>query len=127
MGAPDGLPSGPAVTFLFTDIEGSTRLERTARVRRLGSVVARHDALLRAAIEDHGGVVVKTEGDAFFAAFADAPSAPSRRPSRRSGPSRPRRGTAAWRSGSGWASTSAKAGCARRATRRRRRTTSGST
>ncbi len=38
----------------------------------MGVLVARHDELLAAAIEDHGGAVVKTEGDAFFAAFADA-------------------------------------------------------
>ena len=65
------LPTGPSVTFLFTDIEGSTRLELSVGAARWASIVARHDALLRAAIEDAGGVVVKTEGDAFFAAFAD--------------------------------------------------------
>src|SRR5206468_1148302 len=63
------LPTGPAVTFLFTDIEGSTRLERAVGSSDWAGLVARHDALLRAAIEMHGGVVVKTEGDAFFAAF----------------------------------------------------------
>jgi predicted ATPase/class 3 adenylate cyclase len=63
------LPTGPAVTFLFTDIEGSTRLERAAGSSTWASLVARHDHLLRGAIEGHGGVVVKTEGDAFFAAF----------------------------------------------------------
>lgn len=64
-----GLPTGPGVTFLFTDIEGSTRLERAVGSAAWAPLVARHDALLRAAIEGHGGVVVKTEGDAFFAAF----------------------------------------------------------
>lgn len=64
------LPTGPAVTFLFTDIEGSTRLERAAGSTAWASIVAKHDALLRTAIEEHAGVVVKTEGDAFFAAFA---------------------------------------------------------
>jgi predicted ATPase/class 3 adenylate cyclase len=68
------LPIGPAVTFLFTDIEGSTRLERAVGSAAWATIVARHDDLLRRAIEDSGGVVVKTEGDAFFAAF-DAPSA----------------------------------------------------
>jgi predicted ATPase/class 3 adenylate cyclase len=63
------LPTGPAVTFVFTDIEGSTRLERAAGAAAWADQVARHDELLRAAIERHGGVVVKTEGDAFFAAF----------------------------------------------------------
>jgi predicted ATPase/class 3 adenylate cyclase len=65
-----GLPTGPAVTFLFTDIEGSTRLERSVGSEAWAQIVARHDALLRGAIESNGGVVVKTEGDAFFAAFA---------------------------------------------------------
>ncbi|HEX7951068.1 MAG TPA: adenylate/guanylate cyclase domain-containing protein [Candidatus Limnocylindrales bacterium] len=65
------LPTGPSVTFLFTDIEGSTRLERAAGAIAWAGLVARHDELLRAAIEGHGGVVVKTEGDAFFAAFGE--------------------------------------------------------
>ncbi len=64
-----GLPTGPAVTFLFTDIEGSTRLERAVGSEAWAGIVARHDALLRTAIETNGGAVVKTEGDAFFAAF----------------------------------------------------------
>src|SRR6188472_3326057 len=64
-----GLPTGPAVTFLFTDIEGSTRLERSVGSGAWAAIVARHDALLQTAIEGAGGVVVKTEGDAFFAAF----------------------------------------------------------
>src|SRR4051794_9788582 len=64
------LPTGPPATFLFTDIEGSTRLERSAGGGAWAVLVARHDALLRGAIESAGGVVVKTEGDAFFAAFA---------------------------------------------------------
>ncbi|HEY3163248.1 MAG TPA: adenylate/guanylate cyclase domain-containing protein, partial [Candidatus Limnocylindrales bacterium] len=65
------LPTGPSVTFLFTDIEGSTRLERAVGSAAWAGIVARHDDLLRAAIEAHGGVVVKTEGDSFFAAFGD--------------------------------------------------------
>jgi len=63
------LPTGPAVTFLFTDIEGSTRLERSVGSASWAEVVGRHDRLLRDAIESNGGKVVKTEGDAFFAAF----------------------------------------------------------
>ncbi len=63
------LPTGPAVTFLFTDIEGSTRLERNVGSASWAEIVARHDKLLRQAIESNGGDVVKTEGDAFFAAF----------------------------------------------------------
>jgi class 3 adenylate cyclase len=66
------LPSG-TVTFLFTDIEGSTRLweERPDAMR---SAMDRHDELLREAIEAHDGYVVKTTGDGFHAAFwaADA-------------------------------------------------------
>ena len=63
------LPTGPGVTFLFTDIEGSTRLEQAVGSNAWAPIVARHDRLLRDAIESNGGVVVKTEGDAFFAAF----------------------------------------------------------
>src|SRR5215217_500951 len=63
------IPSG-VVTFLFTDIEGSTKLwERLPAV--MASAVARHDELLRAAIEARRGYVFKTVGDAFCAAFAD--------------------------------------------------------
>src|SRR3954470_3109717 len=64
------LPSG-AVTFLFTDIEGSTtRWEHQPEAMQVA--LARHDALLRAAIHEHGGHVVKTMGDAFHAAFTRA-------------------------------------------------------
>ena len=65
------LPTGPAVTFLFTDIEGSTRLEQTVGGDMWAGIVADHDRRLRDAIERAGGEVVKTEGDAVFAAFAD--------------------------------------------------------
>jgi class 3 adenylate cyclase len=63
------LPTGPAVAFLFTDIEGSTRLERAVGTAAWAGLIRRHDEILRAAIEGQRGVVVKTEGDAFFAAF----------------------------------------------------------
>jgi class 3 adenylate cyclase len=67
------LPSG-TVTFLFTDIEGSTQLwERHPNAMKLA--LARHDTLLRQAIQSHGGYVFKTVGDAFCAAFAAAPAA----------------------------------------------------
>lgn len=66
------LPIGPAVVFLFTDIEGSTRAERAMGSAAWAEVVGRHDQLMRRAIERHAGSVVKTEGDAFFAAFAGA-------------------------------------------------------
>ncbi|MCW5935765.1 MAG: tetratricopeptide repeat protein [Fimbriimonadaceae bacterium] len=57
-------------SFLFTDIEGSTRLwqERPDAMR---VALARHDALLRACIEGHGGAVFKTVGDAFYSVFTD--------------------------------------------------------
>ncbi|MCE7938501.1 MAG: hypothetical protein DYG90_07965, partial [Chloroflexi bacterium CFX6] len=67
------LPTG-TVTFLFTDIAGSTRLwERHPDAMR--GALARHDALVRSAIEAHGGHVFKTVGDAFCAAFQTAPAA----------------------------------------------------
>ena len=62
------LPSG-TLTFLFTDLEGSTKLwEEHPEAMRLA--LARHDTLLRQAIEDNNGYVFKTVGDAFCAAFA---------------------------------------------------------
>ena len=63
-------PSG-AVTFLFTDIEGSTRLVKQLRDRYPG-VLAEHQRLLRAAFDAHGGYEVDTQGDSFFVAFASA-------------------------------------------------------
>lgn len=67
------LPTG-TVTFLFTDIESSTRLLQQAG-ERSSELFAVHDGILRRAIEEHGGVVVRTEGDSFFASFASAPAA----------------------------------------------------
>ena len=64
------LPTGN-VTFLFTDIEGSTRLWEADR-DAMAQVLVRHDALLRVAIEVHGGQVFKTVGDGFCAAFDTA-------------------------------------------------------
>ncbi|MDP9333891.1 MAG: adenylate/guanylate cyclase domain-containing protein, partial [Actinomycetota bacterium] len=59
------------VTFLFTDIEGSTRLwEEQPEAMR--AALARHDAILRDAVIAHRGSVVKTTGDGIFAAFAAA-------------------------------------------------------
>jgi predicted ATPase/class 3 adenylate cyclase len=67
------LPSG-TVTFLFTDIEGSTRL-----LHELGDSyaddLAEHRRVLRSTFERHGGVEVDTQGDAFFVAFARAKDA----------------------------------------------------
>jgi predicted ATPase/class 3 adenylate cyclase len=67
------LPSG-TVTFLFTDLEDSTRLwEEHPEAMRLA--LARHDELVRSAIEASSGTVVKTTGDGFHAAFAVASDA----------------------------------------------------
>jgi predicted ATPase/class 3 adenylate cyclase/Tfp pilus assembly protein PilF len=63
----NAIPAG-TVTFLFTDIEGSTkRWEQYPR--QMEAALRRHDAILRSAIEQHGGYVFKTVGDAFCAAF----------------------------------------------------------
>src|SRR5205814_3713928 len=73
MSASSHLPSG-TVTFLFTDIEGSTRL-----LHELGDAyadaLAEHRRVLREAFARHGGVEVDTQGDAFFVAFARASDA----------------------------------------------------
>jgi class 3 adenylate cyclase len=67
------LPSG-TVTFLFTDIEGSTERWEHDRAA-MAEAVERHLALLRQAIETHGGVLFKVVGDAVQAAFPAAPQA----------------------------------------------------
>jgi predicted ATPase/class 3 adenylate cyclase len=64
------LPSG-TVTFLFTDLEGSTRLWEEHPDAMQGAL-ERHDELLRDAVVTHDGVVVKGTGDGFHAAFATA-------------------------------------------------------
>ena len=67
------LPTG-TITFLFTSIEGSPT-HREQRLAALQAALARHDAIMRQAIEAHRGVVFKTIGDAFYAVFATAPDA----------------------------------------------------
>jgi class 3 adenylate cyclase len=67
------LPSG-TVTFLFTDIEGSTKLWENFPKEML-SALKIHDEIVRAAIENNGGRVFKCVGDAFCAAFESAPDA----------------------------------------------------
>jgi peptide/nickel transport system substrate-binding protein len=64
------LPGG-TVTFLFTDIEGSTRLERDLR-ERYGEVLADHRRLLRDVFGRYGGREIDTQGDSFFFVFARA-------------------------------------------------------
>ncbi len=61
------------ITFLFTDIEGSSRLWNRYP-ETMADAVPRQEALLRDAIERHGGTVFKTVGDGVYAVFADAPS-----------------------------------------------------
>src|SRR5215217_6991051 len=66
-------PTG-TVTFLFTDIEGSTR-RWEAHPALMPAAFARQEAILRTAIADHGGWTYKQIGDAFQAAFQTAPAA----------------------------------------------------
>ena len=65
-----GAPSG-TVTFLFTDIEGSTRLWQQDEAA-MRSALARHDSILRSAIDAHEGYVFATGGDGFGVAFTRA-------------------------------------------------------
>ncbi|HAL28623.1 MAG TPA: hypothetical protein DCP25_18100 [Chloroflexi bacterium] len=70
------LPSG-TVTFLFTDIEGSTRLLRDLGPERYAEALVEHRGLLRSACAGHGGTEVDTQGDAFFYVFTRASDAAS--------------------------------------------------
>jgi predicted ATPase/class 3 adenylate cyclase len=65
------LPTG-TVTFLFTDIEGSTRLLHELGEEAYADALAKHQAIVRGALAAHRGVEVDTQGDAFFCAFASA-------------------------------------------------------
>jgi class 3 adenylate cyclase len=67
------LPSG-TVTFLFTDVEGSTRLLREHGAR-YAQLLAEHRRALRDAFARHAGVEVDTQGDAFFVVFTRAADA----------------------------------------------------
>jgi len=67
------IPTG-TISFLFTDIEGSTKLWAQDR-ENMSEDLARHDALIRAVVEEAGGYVFKTVGDAFCAAFSTATAA----------------------------------------------------
>ena len=63
------------MTFLFTDIEGSTRLLKSLGRDRYGDVLSTHNRLLRAAFADGGGIEIDTKGDSFFVVFRSAGSA----------------------------------------------------
>ena len=68
------LPTG-TVTFVFTDVEGSTSLLNELGAEAYADALAEHRALIREACIRNGGVEVDTQGDAFFFAFATAPGA----------------------------------------------------
>lgn len=73
MGERADLPTG-TVTFLFTDIEGSTRLVQTLG-NRFATVLEDQQGVLRTAFAAHGGTELGTEGDSFFVVFQTAPEA----------------------------------------------------
>jgi predicted ATPase/class 3 adenylate cyclase len=68
------LPSG-TVTFLFSDVEGSTKLLRALGTERYMRVIRDHRRVMREAFQPRGGVEVGTEGDSFFVAFPTADGA----------------------------------------------------
>jgi class 3 adenylate cyclase len=65
------LPTG-TVTFLFTDVEGSTRLLHELGAEGYGRALAEHRGIVRTASTHEGGVEVDTQGDAFLIAFPTA-------------------------------------------------------
>jgi len=67
-------PSG-TVTFLFSDIEGSSRLEREVGTTAYATLLAQHRAILRSAFAAHDGSEQGTEGDSFFVIFPSAAEA----------------------------------------------------
>jgi predicted ATPase/class 3 adenylate cyclase len=71
---PRDLPSG-TVTFLFTDVEGSTKLLHELGAEAYARALAEHRRVIREAVEAHDGVEVDTQGDALFVAFPTAPGA----------------------------------------------------
>ena len=74
VGVRSDLPTG-TVTFLFTDVEGSTRLLRKLGAEAYADALAEHRRVVREACTAEGGVEVDTQGDAFFFAFPSAPGA----------------------------------------------------
>ena len=71
---PSGTLPGGTITFVFTDIEGSTRLVQQMS-DRFPALLADHHRLLREAFGAEGGIEVMTEGDSFFVVFTSAPAA----------------------------------------------------
>lgn len=65
------MPSG-TVTFMFTDIEGSTRLNDVLGVEVYRSLLEQHNSIIRSQLSAHDGTEVATDGDSFFAVFLDA-------------------------------------------------------
>jgi class 3 adenylate cyclase len=65
------LPSG-TLTFLFTDVEGSTRTLTEVGLERYAEALEEHNRLIRDAVAAHGGIEVDTQGDAFFCVFTSA-------------------------------------------------------
>src|SRR6266498_698500 len=113
------LPTG-TVTFLFTDIAGSTVLWEQ-HPQAMPDALARHDAILRAAIAAHGGAIFHTAGDAFCTAFAGAPAALASALAA-SARSRPNPGARAARCGCAWRCTLERSNCAMAITSARRST-----
>jgi class 3 adenylate cyclase/DNA-binding CsgD family transcriptional regulator len=74
MAAGAKLPTG-TVTFLFSDIEGSTRLLKNLGRERYGDLLRRHNEILRSSFGDHEGVEIDRQGDAFFFVFRSAGTA----------------------------------------------------
>ena len=70
----DDLPHG-TVTFLFTDVEGSTKLLHELGAEAYADALAAHRRVIRKACAAKGGVEVDTQGDAFFFAFPTAAGA----------------------------------------------------
>ena len=74
MATKKNLPEG-TVSFLFSDIEGSTRLLKQLGRERYGEILRRHNDVLRRAFADHGGIEIDRQGDAFFFVFRSAGAA----------------------------------------------------
>ncbi len=100
VGMPGDLPTG-TVTFLFSDVQGSTKLLHELGPDGYGRLLMEHRTVLRAAFAANGGVEVDTQGDAFFVAFPSAAGAIAAARERATGSHRAG-------SGSAWAFTRAR-------------------